>query len=144
MVRDHFAGKVYRQVDRYRVVGVRSLCCVLLTMTSGVGCSSVVEDTGSSARGTIFSAPLTSYDLLQEMGSRVMDGSVTGEEVLTMASVDKFGFMGTNPAYVSINGTKQNVASLGGLPKSSGQVRIVNGKLESTTQQAQVDPAKTH
>ena len=78
------------------------------------------------------------------MGSRVMDGSVASEDVLTLASVDKFGFMGTNPAYVSINGTKQNVASLGGLPKASGQVRIVNGKLQSTTQQAQVGRAKTH
>lgn len=144
MMLDHCVESVCRYVDRCRMVGVRCLCCVVLAMVVGVGCSTVVEDTGAWANRTSFSAPLTSYDLLQEIGGRVMDGSGAGEEVLTLASVDKFGFMGTNPAYVSINGTKQNVASLGALPKAIGEVRIVNGKLQSTTQQAQVDRAKTH
>jgi len=143
MMLSHFVGKVCRQADRCRTVGVHSLCGVLLAMAAGAGCSTVSEDAGVSARGTLFSAPLTSYDLLQEMGSHVMDGSAAGEEVLTSSSVDKFGFMGTNPAYVSIHGTKQSVASLGGLPRTSGQVRIVNGKLQTTTRQAQADRTTT-
>jgi filamentous hemagglutinin family protein len=64
--------------------------------------------------------------------------NMTANEVLSMAPVAAFGFLGSNPGAITIQGSKLTVATGQGISLIGGNITIENGKLENGTTQTAV------
>lgn len=80
-------------------------------------------------------------DLLYELGVDRMYGSTQNEDLLVAASAEAFGFLGSNPATVSVGGQRVAVSAGPPVEATQGTVQIVNGKLWSPDVGS--DPART-